>query len=58
MTFAVTLCNLYSYFVVYHILDTYNIYMNVVIYLIDPIHYKLSFTGALICLFGCSSIFV
>ena len=58
-----TLCNLCSYFVLNHIIDTYNIYMNMVIYPVNPVHlsydchyYKLSFTGALIGLFGCSSI--
>ena len=63
MIFAVqptelTLCNLYSYFALNHILNTYDIYMSILIYPIDSVHYKLSFTGALICLFGCGGIFV
>ena len=32
--------------------------MDIVGYLIDSIYYRLSFTGALICLFGCCDIFV
>ena len=60
-----TLCNLCSYFVLNCIIDNYNINMNMVIYLVDPVHllygfyyYKLSFTGTLICLFGCNCIFL
>ena len=38
-----TLHSLCSYFVLNHIIDNYNIYMNIVICLVDPVHLSYDF---------------